>query len=165
MRCMACQEEIAGGFKFCPGCGTEQASVSPSAEGPEPSSAAKSVATDKSVQGCLFFGAVGGSIFLLLMIMAMVGSGPKDPCSDEVGAFVMAQEFVERQLRSPSTADFAMISDEGSSSQPIEVEGRCAFLVRTYVDAQNAFGATVRQNFRVVVSPGEGDTWNLIAIE
>lgn len=55
---------------------------------------------------------------------------------------IMAANFVKRELRSPSTARF------GSSLRAsIQYEGSCRWTVANFVDAQNAFGATTRQNF------------------
>jgi len=78
----------------------------------------------------------------------------------------MSQEFVKRQLRSPSTADFPLINASGVSvSRFTNDDGRCAFTVRGYVDAQNGFGATVRQNYTVMLAPdSNGTDWSLLGI-
>ena len=97
---------------------------------------------------------------------ALASCSSTPPCEDEIVAFVMAQDFIKRQLRAPSTADFPMIIADGVSSKPTTLaDGRCAFDVRTYVDAQNAFGGTVRENFRVTLAPDDsGTSWSLIEI-
>lgn len=95
------------------------------------------------------------------------GCSSTPPCEDDVEAFVIAQDFVKRQLRSPSTAEFPYITDSGVSSKPTTLPGgQCAFDVRLYVDAQNAFGGTVRQHFSVTVAPDEliEGSWNLVDI-
>lgn len=103
-------------------------------------------------------------IAMFALFAGACSSTPK--CENDVEAFVMAQTFVERQLRSPSTADFPSITAPGVSSRPTTLEdGRCAFDVSIYVDAQNAFGGTVRQNFLVKLAPdGESGSWELIEI-
>lgn len=103
-----------------------------------------------------------GSIALL----AMAGCSGTPPCEDDVGAFVMAQEFIKRDLKAPATAEFPMITAEGVSSQPEQVDGRCGFRVRTYVDAENSFGAKLRQNYVVTLRPDDDGTgnWTLSSI-
>ena len=96
------------------------------------------------------------------VFLAACSSTP--PCENDTMAFVMSQEFVERELRSPSTADFPMITDDGVYVIPSGGEpGTCTFKVLAYVDAQNGFGATVRQNYTATVSPDANETdWTLV---
>lgn len=55
----------------------------------------------------------------------------------------MAQIFIRRQLKAPSTAKFPPCSDMN-----ITHTGNTWF-VRSYVDAQNSFGAMLRNGFLV----------------
>lgn len=102
--------------------------------------------------------------YAVLLFLALAGCSRTPPCEDKIAAFVMAQEFVKRDLRSPSTADFPMITADGVSSVPITLDdGRCAFAVRTYVDAQNAFGGVVRETFSLTVAPDpDGVNWSRV---
>jgi hypothetical protein len=104
--------------------------------------------------------------FGLTLAFAIVGCNSTEPCKDNTLAFVMSQDFIKRQLKSPSTAKFPYTTDRDVSVTQYVHEGKCAFTVRTYVDAQNSFGAIVRQNFRVDVSPDDatGNSWSLINI-
>ena len=66
--------------------------------------------------------------------------------NDETEAWVAAQLIVEKQLKSPSTAKFcrkgeATIVRDGNS-----------WTVTGYVDAQNSFGATLRNEFAVQIT-------------
>ena len=71
----------------------------------------------------------------------------------EVAATVTAQTFVERRLRSPSTADFPW----GNQATWL---GGCDFRVVSYVDAQNGFGATVRTPYMITVAYlPDDDAW------
>lgn len=110
--------------------------------------------------GCLI------PIVILVWLLSSCEWKSRPACEDDVEAFVMAQDFVKRQLRSPSTASFPGYTEPGvSSTQTTVTGGRCGFNVRLYVDAQNAFGGTARQNFSVTLAPdGKGGTWTLIAI-
>ena len=84
-------------------------------------------------------------------------SGPPSKFS----ACHMAEQFMEKTLKSPSTADFASCSDA-----TITDLGECKWEVSSYVDAQNGFGATVRTYFTATVQNKgcSGDTWTLISL-
>jgi len=56
-------------------------------------------------------------------------------------AWVCTQNYVEKQLKSPSSADFPWLDWEAT-----EVEEN-KYVVTSYVDAQNAFGAEIRTHF------------------
>ena len=85
-------------------------------------------------------------------------------CSESEGdgadyAVLAARQFVENRLRSPSTAEF------GPSPWPAPDDlGNGRYRVRGWVDAQNAFGGTVRSNFTVIVRSDGGD-WVLEDIQ
>lgn len=71
------------------------------------------------------------------------------------GAWAMAKEFVERNLRSPGTADYG---DQRARHCVTEVsEGR--YRVVGWVDAQNGFGATVRMYFVCDLQQVGEDRW------
>ena len=67
-------------------------------------------------------------------------------CSDTTTAFVMSQEFVKRNLKAPSTAEFPWITDDQVA---ISTRPGCAFRVIGWVDAQNGFGAQIRSKYVV----------------
>jgi hypothetical protein len=98
--------------------------------------------------------------------MASVKPEPAQPqTADAVHAWVFAQEFVKRSLKSPSTADFGGVLHEPQSAEECcKKHGSDAWLCVGWVDAQNAFGATVRSDFKVTLKPGgTADEW--IALE
>lgn len=80
-------------------------------------------------------------------------------------AFVMANEFVKRELKAPATAVFPSITDSGVlvTRTPSRTGKQCAFRVLTFVDAQNSFGAQLRSGFVVQVAPDDqsGREWTL----
>lgn len=65
-------------------------------------------------------------------------------CSDKTMALIMSQDFVKRELKSPSTAKFPSIHRDGVR---VNQTGDCKFRVSAYVDAQNGFGAVVRTRY------------------
>lgn len=102
----------------------------------------------------------------LALAAILAGCSKTPPCEDRIGAFVMAQEFIKRDLKAPSTAVFPYIGGENTSDPTKTGDGRCAFAVRMSVDAQNSFGAQLRQRYSVVLSPdqdGSGN-WSLESI-
>lgn len=71
-------------------------------------------------------------------------------------ASIRAARFVERKLRSPSTAQFG----PHHAATVLDVED-CRYIVRNYVDAQNGFGATVRQRFSIEMIRSAGtNNWS-----
>lgn len=89
--------------------------------------------------------------FLASLLVACTGT---PPCEDEYAAYTMATKFISGHLRSPASADFPNYMASDVTIRPTTLgDGRCAFTVTTYVDAQNGFGATVRKRFIVTVVP------------
>lgn len=77
-----------------------------------------------------------------------------DGKSNKIEAFTCAQMEVQDMLVSPSTAEFEYVS----SSEATTALGGEKYLVSSYVDAQNSFGATVREYFTCSVTyyPNDG---------
>lgn len=63
-------------------------------------------------------------------------------------AFEISKKEMKHQLKSPSTAKFASEFDDESKYQINDDE---SIIIRSYVDAQNTFGATVRTYFKCTV--------------
>lgn len=59
-------------------------------------------------------------------------------------AHTMATHYVEQRLKSPSTAKFPWYADS-----QVSYIGNCEFVVKSYVDAQNSFGAMLRSDYYV----------------
>jgi hypothetical protein len=78
----------------------------------------------------------------------------------EIGACVAAQGFVGDTLRAPATASFASCT---ASQTQIAGGEHNVWTVTSHVDAQNTYGANVRNNYRAVVQyhPSR-DSWSLI---
>jgi hypothetical protein len=84
--------------------------------------------------------------------------------SREIEAWVMAEFYVKACLKSPSTADFGSIwgGDYQNPKTHVSYLGNKEYLVRGWVDSQNAFGATVRTDFSLKLKD-EGDySWTLL---
>lgn len=109
-------------------------------------------------------------LFLAFVVLAVGTSDNQTPeqraqaqCEDKTTAFVMSQSFVKKQLRAPATADFPWMSD---SEVTVNYLGDCTHEVRAYVDAQNAFGAKIRNRYYVKLQNQRGtDTWRALDVQ
>lgn len=74
-------------------------------------------------------------------------------------AYVMSQKFVKDRLKSPSSADFP------SSPESAVKTAHCSFRIVSWVDAQNAFGATLRTRYQADMRfDGETERWTAQSI-
>lgn len=76
---------------------------------------------------------------------------------DKIATYTMAQQFVKDRLRAPRTAKFPW----GSGDHHVEHLGNARFRVVSHVDAQNAFGALIRNNYVAVLQYVGNDRWRL----
>ena len=86
----------------------------------------------------------------------------RDPCSDRRAAFYAAIDIVEGGLVAPRTAIFPGPEDDGVI---LTYYRNCRHEVVAYVDAQNSFGALVRQRFEVDLEYTDRRRWRLIELE
>lgn len=82
----------------------------------------------------------------------------KEP--DRIGLVVVARDFVKRNLKAPSTAESGTTNGTRVNSL-----GNNQYEVSGYIDAQNSFGAMLRNNFYVKMEyhPAR-DTYTLLDI-
>lgn len=77
-----------------------------------------------------------------------------------------AKEFVRQQLKSPSTANFdSTHSDYQDPDDCVLQTGQYTYTVRGWVDGQNAFGGTVRNNFVCKLRYAGDDKWVCEGVE
>lgn len=78
-----------------------------------------------------------------------------------VDALSVAQFAVEEKLKSPSDADFPWPDIENQ----VSTTGECEYTVRSYVDAPNSFGGTVRTHFVVRLRyDKQQDDWRIQSV-
>lgn len=107
---------------------------------------AKSLGSSSQVVG------VGCALLVLVIVIAAVvsnggGSSSTAPEHSAVEAYTACQGFVRDRLKAPSTADFPWVK----SSDVTESLGDGRYRVRSYVDAQNSFGAMIRNSYDCTV--------------
>jgi hypothetical protein len=84
------------------------------------------------------------------------GTMGKPEPGDNVGAWAAMQMFVKRRLVSPKSADFPF----GGVKYHVTDLGDGRYLVKSYVDSQNVYGANLRTHFEGVVQETE-EGWEL----
>jgi hypothetical protein len=75
-------------------------------------------------------------------------------------ALSASQKCVEQQLKSPSTAEFPYGEIEGVS----QLSGN-TYIINSYVDSQNGFGAMIRTNYRCQVTLTSKDDYTCDSVE
>lgn len=122
-------------------------------------------------KGCFRAASVGaiGILFAVAVILVTGGqpsnqlsakaSKPRpDPCDDYARAYVTVHDHIRAQLRSPASADFPILDYKATKSGP------CRITIRSYVDAQNGFGATIRSYYTAVMEHRLG-SWKLVTLK
>lgn len=82
-----------------------------------------------------------------------------DAASKSEDAYFMSQEFLKKRLKAPATAKFPDYSEAY-----VHYLGDSIYTVVAYVDAQNTFGALLRNNYHCSLKY-EGDNWSAITVE
>ncbi|QXP61542.1 hypothetical protein [Olleya sp. HaHaR_3_96] len=74
-------------------------------------------------------------------------------------AVIASQKFVERQLKTPSTAKFPALFKAKVKKK------NGSFIITSYVDSQNGFGAMIRSNYTVELNQKPNGDVSLIDIK
>lgn len=85
----------------------------------------------------------------------------KEALPDKISTYVMSKQFVEDNLKSPRSAKFPWGSDE----YKVMHTGDGVFEVRSWVDAQNSFGAMIRSTYYVEMQYVGDNRWRLLNID
>ncbi len=115
-------------------------------------------------------GLIGCAVLIGIVILIAIFSsgGEKKPSvsweerDNSIGAYIMSERFVKEKLKSPSTAKFPGVLNR--DGHVIKGEDN-QYIINSYVDSQNSFGATVRTNFMVIIKQVDENNWRLIDIE
>lgn len=97
----------------------------------------------------LLLGGAGLAVYL--------ANRPEPAVTDKTGALITAcQAEVRKHLRAPATAQF-------SGEKPVDLGDRFTYIDGN-VDAQNGFGALIRNAYRCKAEPA-GDGWTVIRVD
>ena len=172
MYCQNCGQRIADNSKFCQFCGetirgtprqSEELRGTPIRQPRKSKQVHHPKRVEESNATKVIIGITVGAIviisamILVLMVKAQVEHGK--PISqtvisgnnktddnrlfDEVEAFTVAEYIVRENLKAPSTAKFCKVTEAKCSYDSVTKY----WTVTGWVDAQNSFGAMIRQNF------------------
>jgi hypothetical protein len=94
----------------------------------------------------------------IFAIASLSGGGGGDTSGGGTMAYYMCQDFIEKRLIAPATAEWPSRSD--ITVLPIRGKEE-AYQVRGYVDSQNGFGALIRTNYVCEVSYVGNGQWHL----
>ncbi len=110
--------------------------------------------------------------FGIAIVKTMLGidggnSGSSGSSQDrKISAWVMAQQFVKDKLKSPSSANFGSVfGDDQDPNRVVSDLGDGKFRVQAWVDAQNAFGGTVRTPFKCELEDTGGGNWRRTSLQ
>ena len=126
----------------------------------------------KAQSGCLGIFVVVALFVVLIGVWQRQYSDPSPSTStsvdttshaDKISAWVAAQRFVERRLKSPGTAKYGSVWG-GTYQDPDDCVmhlGGAKYKACGWVDSQNAFGATMRTEF-IVCMERTSNGWQLL---
>lgn len=152
--CPDCGNKVSDSAAACPKCG-------------RPISAEDRAKAKKAV-GCTTAGCL--TLVILGIIGSLIGgdgdgsSTPRQTGPSASMAYVMCQSFVKDRLKAPSSAKFPGMFEETYSDATTKLS-ETQFRVRSWVDAQNSFGAMIRNNYTCTVSYTGNDNWRLDGLE
>jgi len=100
-----------------------------------------------------------GWAFMIIVVILIIGflkdcgsdSGDTDNKTKYYSghdAYLEAQSFVKKQLKSPSTAEFPYYNKVENN---VKYLGTNKYKIESWVDSQNSFGATIRTNFSCTI--------------
>lgn len=136
-KCKKCENEVSTTAKKCPNCGAYLHTL--------------------PAIGCLV---IVGVMILFGIIGSFLEDGEYD---NSTMAYIMMEEFVKERLVAPKTAEFPGTFD--GRVDHIQHLGDQKYRINSYVDAQNSFGATIRNNFTGEIEQVSEDRWRLNSLE
>ena len=157
--CRVCEKQVSSDAPTCPHCGAPD----PVGAMAERQAAIQATLAEQQKANAQRMG-VGCALLLgvpLVIWAAMLNFEPSEPEHSAIEAYIVCEQHVKSRLRSPGSADFPFFG--GSEHTTSAGNGR--YVVRSYVDAQNAFGGLLRTTFSCTVQWRPGDNWQLVDLQ
>jgi len=106
-----------------------------------------------------------GTLFIIVVVIFALCTFPISGEDDSNGptaemAYFMSQVFVEKRLKAPSTADFPRYQEN-----MVNKTVKDTYVVSSYVDAENSFGAQMRTHYVAELEYVGDDEWSAISVE
>ncbi|MEP2447565.1 MAG: hypothetical protein ABJI69_10075 [Balneola sp.] len=153
IKCSECKKEISDKASACPNCGNP---IKLNYIKKEPLNL-------KNNSGCINAFLIAIAALIIFIIFPDFGgneSKVSEPLHNKAIAWQLTQNFVKDKIKSPSTAEFPKYYE---IEDDITQEGR-SYTIHAYVDGQNSFGATLRQNFEAIVKYDGNNNWILMKL-
>jgi len=90
-------------------------------------------------------------------------SSPSAPTDKKAEAVVYCEDAVKQRLKAPSSAEFA--GSWMTKTEYVTDLGGGLYRMRSYVDAQNSFGAKIRSNFICEIEFDTQGGWKINRLE
>ena len=105
-------------------------------------------------------------ILLTLFLAGLLGCNNEPKLPSKFDAYFACTTYVEKRLKSPSSAEFGPYSESKVRMIRADAEGKYfGFVVTGYVDSQNSFGAMLRANYECHTTGRMDGKWRPDKIE
>lgn len=144
INCPECKKEVSDLAKTCPHCGYQLIKdkvQKTNIQSKKP----------KKESGCLTLFVIGVVLILIFYIIGSIGDNSSSSNSTSTNKFLAynyAEDFVEKKLKSPSTAEFPGVTEKDKHITDL---GGGKYEINSWVDSQNGFGAMIRTNFSCTI--------------
>jgi len=121
----------------------------------------KGSANSKAI-GCILMIIIFGAIFILVLNTCSDDEKPVEVKREQINtpqqintsqqrmlAYSYAESFIKQKLKSPSTAKFPGVFEK---NEHVSFQDTNVYLINSWVDSQNGFGAIIRSNFKCQIT-------------
>ena len=152
INCPECKKKISETVDSCPHCGYKF------------SSGETKELKQKQNQNAIIGFIVLAVIIFVLIKLCSGGDRPEsnipwDQEDHSLDAWVYTKIYVENALKSPRTAKFPWDYSE------FVTRNGTTYMINSYVDAENSFGAMIRTYYKATVKEVSEDNWTMISFE